>query len=292
MNRGGILAAAVVACLAGCSRPRPLVVGAQSSTEQTIVGEAVAQHLERRLRVPVGRKLNLGGTLLAHQAMMTGIVDLYPEYSGVALSVILKVPHESDPSITLERVRNEYRIRSAVEWQDPLGYSGGPAMIVRAADARAARLETLTDATGYAPRWVLGVTQEFLEQPAFFRRLLSTYALPLAAAPKMMAPGALYTALVKNEVSMVAGSPTDAALAGPNFKVLQDDRGAFPPCQAALAVRADALSRHPGLRQALAQLEGKFSTEGLRKLAYEVEVRRRPVAEVAGGFLRQARLVP
>lgn len=290
MKRRELLAALAAASWAGCSRRRPLAVGAKSSTEQAILAEVVGQHLESKLRLPVERKLNLGDTLLAHQALVTGTVDLYAEYSGLALTIVLKLPHETDPSIVFERVRNEYRLRSAVEWLDPLGFSGGFAMIVRAEDARAGQLETLGDAAGYAPRWVLGVSQEFLEQPTLFRRLMSVYGLPLAAAPKTLDPAAFYRALARNEVSMVAGSPTDASLATGGFKWLPDDRGAFPAAQAALAVRADAFERYPGLRQALAALTGRFTTEGLRALVRAVEVQRRPLAEAAAGFLRQAGL--
>lgn len=286
-----MLAALAAASGAACSRRRRgLAVGAKSSTEQAILAEIVAQHLEHRLRIRVDRRPNLGGTLLAHQALMTGYVDLYAEYSGLALTIILRLPHESDPSIVFERVRNEYRRRSAIEWLDRLGFAGGCAIVVRAEDARAGKLETLTDAAGYAPRWALGVSQEFLEQPVLFRRLLSVYGLPLAAAPSVIEPAALYQALARNEVNMVAGSPTDGMLAAPGFKVLADDQGAFPPCQAALAVRADAFDRHSGLREALAGLSGKFSTEAVRSLSYQVDVQRRAAPQVAAGFLRQARL--
>jgi osmoprotectant transport system substrate-binding protein len=265
-------------------------VGAKTSTGQAVLAEAVAQHLERRLSVPIERRLNLGDTLLAHQALLTGIVDLYPEYSGLALTIIFKLPHEPDPAIVFERVRNEYRVRCAVEWLERLGSNGGFAMIVRTADARPPRLATLSDAVSYAPRWKLGLPQEFLTQPALFRRLMSVYALPLAAGPRTVEPGALYTALAAGEVNMVAGSPTDPQLDGPEFAVLQDDRGAFAPCQAALAVRTDALERLPGLRPALAQLGGKFPLAALRKMAHAVQFERRPAAEVAAAFLREAGL--
>jgi len=285
----GVLAAAA---LAGCARKRPLRVGAKNSTEQTILAEAVAQHLERRLGVPVERRLNLGDTVLAHQALITGQVDLYPEYSGLAFTIVLKLPFEAEPAIVMERLRSEYRLRSAIEWLDPLGSEGGFSMVIRGEDARAGRLTTLSDAAAHATRWRLGVTQEFLEQPTLYRRLMSVYSLPLAAAPRAFQAGALYKALAASEVSMVSGSLTDAALAGADFQVLQDDRNAFPPCQAALAVRADALTRHPDLRQVLDQLAGKFSTEALRKLSLEVEVQHRPVAQVAADYLRRAGLAP
>lgn len=290
MQRRELLAALGSAALAGCSRRRPLVVGAKTSTGQAILAEAVAQHVEHRLGVTVERRLNLGDTLLAHQALVTGVVDLYPEYSGLALTLIFKLPPEPDPAIVFERVRNEYRVRCAVEWLDPLGTTGGFVMVVRAADARQNKLATLSDAASYGPRWKLGLPQEFLAQPALFNRLMSAYALPQAAAPKPVDSGALYEALASGEVNMVAGSPTDPQLDGSEFAVLQDDRSAFAPCQAALAVRSEALTRWPGLRPALAQLTGTFSDAPLRKLSRAVQAEQRPAAEVAAAFLRQAGL--
>jgi len=276
--------------LAGCSRKRPLAVGAKTSPAQAILAEAVAQHLEGRLGAPVERRLNLGDTLLAHQALITGVVDLYPEYSGLALTVIFKLPHESDPAIVFERVRNEYRIRSAVEWLEPLGCEGGFVMVVRADEARRAGLAALSDAARGGPGWKLGLPQEFLVQPAWFSRLMSVYALPLAGPTKTLEAGALYQALSAGEVNMVAGSPTDPQLESAEFQALKDDRGAFAPCQAALAVRAEALARTPGLRGALAQLAGKFTTAVLRTLARSVQLQHRPAAEVAAEALRQAGL--
>ena len=290
LERRQALAVVAGAALAGCARKRPLTVGAKGSTEQAILAEVVAQHLEHRLGAQVERSLNLGGTLLAHQTLITGVVDLYPEYSGLAFAILFKLPHESDPAIVFERLRNEYRLRCAVEWLGPLGSSGGPVMVVRAEDARTSRLATLTDAAGYAPRWNLGVGREFIEQPALFRRLMSVYNLPLTAAPKALDAPALYKALADGEVNMVGGSPTDPQLAGPEFRVLDDDQGAFPPCQAGLAVRSEALTRYPAMGPALAQLTGKFSTEGLRKLSHEVEIERRSAAQIAAEFLREAGL--
>lgn len=289
MKRRHLPALLTAVALVGCSRQQPLRVGAKNTTEQAVLAEIVAQHLERRLQIPVERRLSLGDTQLTHQALLTGIVDLYPEYCGVVLAIILKLPPEPNPATAFERVRSELRGRSAIEFLDPLGFSNSFAMVVRTEDARAARLETLSDAAGYAPRWTLGVSQEFLEQPAWYRHLMTVYELPLARS-KTLDQGRLYQALAKKEVNMVASSATDSALTSADFTILRDDKGAFPPGQAALAVRSEALARYPALKPALAELAGKFSDQLMRQLNYQVDVQRRPVAEVAAGFLRQAGL--
>ena len=292
MNRTAtILCVITLAALAACSRPRPLAVGSKDFTEQVLLGEIVAQHVEHRLSIRVERRFNLPSTLIAHQALSSGAIDLYPEYTGTALTSILRLPAESDPNIVLERVRNEYRLHSQMEWLDPLGFSNSFAMVVRGEDARANKLETLSDATAYAPGWILGVSPEFIERRDGYPSLRRAYELPLTAAPKSMAAAALYKALADKQVSMMAGYSTDGQLAVGDRKVLRDDKSAFPHCQAALVVRADTLARYPGLRQALTELSGKFPGATMRKLNYQADVERRPVNQVARGFLRQAGLL-
>jgi len=283
-----LLAFLIAVGILGCGRQRPLTVGAKSFTEQTLLGEIIAQHLEQRLQHNVDRKLDLGGTLLVHQALITRAIDLYPEYTGTALAVILKLPPSPEPGVALERVRMEYRSRWRLHWLDPLGFSSDFAMVIRGADARAHRLETLSDAGRYGKGWVLGAGREFLTRPDGLSALMKTYDLRLRAAPKTIDARLLYQALQKNQVSMAAGAATDGLLPVLDVKVLKDDRAAFPPHQAAIVVHTEALEAHPGLREALDELSGKFSAAIVQKLNCEVEASRRPVREVAREFLGQA----
>src|ERR1039457_1216797 len=159
--------ACVLALLSGlgCSRARPLTVGSKNFTEQIVLGEIVAQQLERRLGDKVERKLDLGGTLLAQQALEKGEIDLYPEYTGTALTAVLKLPPSADAKAVLERVRAEYRKRWNLEWLAPPGFNYTFAMVVRGPDARAEKLETLSDAAHRKQGWKLGSGYEFLQRP-------------------------------------------------------------------------------------------------------------------------------
>jgi glycine betaine/choline ABC-type transport system substrate-binding protein len=279
--------AIVLALLAalGCSRARLITVGSKNFTEQIILGEIIAQHLERRLGGKVNRKLDLGGTMLAQQALINGEIDLYPEYTGTALTAVLKLPPSSDPAGVLERVRAEYRKRFRVEWLSPLGFDNTFAMVVRGSDARAQKIETLSDAARRTQGWSLGVGYEFLQRPDGLRGLLQTYHLPLAGTPKSMDLGLLYTALQQKQVDMAAGNATDGILSVQDVKVLRDDRHYFPPYQAAVIVRAESIAAHPGMRAALDQLTGKLTAEAMRNLNYQLDGKHRPVAEVAREWL-------
>jgi glycine betaine/choline ABC-type transport system substrate-binding protein len=269
----------------GCNRTRPLTVGSKNFTEQIILGEIVAQQLERRLGVRVDRKLDLGGTLLAQQALRNGDIDLYPEYTGTALTAVLKLPPSSDPAAVLQRVREEYRKRWRLEWLDPLGFDNTFAMVVRGPDARAQGIETLSDAVRRKQGWTLGVGYEFLQRPDGLAGLLQTYHLPLAGTPKSMDLGLLYSALEQKQVDMAAANATDGMLSVLDVKVLGDDRHYFPPYQAAVIVRADSLTAHPGLRAALDRLTGKLSAAAMRELNRQVDGKHRSAADVARVWL-------
>src|SRR6185295_3285781 len=220
--------------LIGCSREHPLTVGSKNFTEQVILGEIVAQHLERRLSVKVVRKLDLGGTMLAHQALVNGDLDLYPEYSGTALTAVLKLPPSNDAAGVLARIRNEYRDRFRIECLDPLGFNNTFAMVIRGEDSRKFEIKTLSDAVHHKPGWTLGMGYEFQQRPDGLAGLLKTYSLPLKGSPKTMDLGLLYKALSQKQVDMVAGNATDGMLAVLDVAVLRDDKQYFPPYQAFL----------------------------------------------------------
>ncbi len=286
MDRKKIVAALIFISLAACSRKPVIRVGAKNFTEQSVLGEIIAQHLEHRLNQKVERHFNLGGTLLAHQAITNNQIDLYPEYTGTALTSVLKDPVATDSSLVLERVRQEYRRIAQIEWLNPLGINNTFVMVIRGEDARSRHLETLSDAAQVTPGWALGVGYEFQERPDGQGALMSAYRLPQTAAPKSMDLGLLYTAIQQKKVDMIAANATDGVLSKLDLKILKDDKNAFPPYQACIEVRQDALQTFPGLRAALDELSAKFTNETMQKLNYEVDGDHRQPREVAAGFLR------
>lgn len=294
MGRTQIIACVMIGLWAsgivGCTKERPITVGSKNFTEQVILGEIVAQHLEHRLGRHVDRKLNLGGTMLAHQALMKGDIDLYPEYTGTALATVLKLPPVHDPAAALALVRAEYQTRFSVEWMDPLGFNNTFAMVMRGDDARKSKIATLSEAGRYSRGWSLGVGYEFQQRSDGLAGLLKTYNLPLDGSPKTMDLGLLYTALEQRQVSMVAGNATDGQLSVLDVLVLLDDQHYFPSYDCALAVRSDIVKDNPRLRIALTELSGLFTDLTMRKLNHEADGAHRPVREIAEQFLRDAEL--
>jgi glycine betaine/choline ABC-type transport system substrate-binding protein len=282
---------ALLLLLGGCSSTHRVVVGSKNFTEQVILGEMIAQHLENRLHLPVVRKLNLGGTLLAHQAMLARDIDLYPEYTGTAFTNILKRSGVTDPVVVLDRVRTEYATGMGVTWLDPLGFASTFAMTVRGDDARSRHLETLSDAAADPDGFTLGAGYEFLTRPDGYPLLATTYPIKWRAAPKSMDLGLVYTALTQKQVSMVAANSTDGLLNKLDVKVLKDDKLAFPPYQACIVVRSDTLAANPDVRKTLSELSGKITDDAMRTMNYAVDVDHKHVRDVAREFLQKAGLL-
>ena len=288
MDRTKTLGFLTLALLCGCSREARIVVGSKNFTEQVLLGEILAQQIERTVKVPVVRKLNLGGTLLAHEALVQGSIDLYPEYTGTALTAVLKQPPFPDASAVLEAVRVAYQRRWQLAWLPPLGFNNTFAMIIRGEVARAAKLTTLSEAAA-ARAWRLGVGYEFKQRPDGLEGLLSTYHLRTAAEPVTMDLGLLYAALESGKVDMIAANSTDGLISLLDVTILKDDRHYFPPYECAVVAREDTLVRFPALRQAIEQLSGKLTDEAMRKLNYAVDGEHHQPSEVAAQFLGSVR---
>jgi glycine betaine/choline ABC-type transport system substrate-binding protein len=276
----------VLAILTRCGPRNHIVVGSKNFTEQLILGEIIAQHIEARTHQPVERKLDLGGTLLAHQALLAGDIDMYPEYTGTAFTNVLKRSGVTDPAVVLEQVRAEYSSGFHLDWMDPLGFDNSFAMTIRGEDARARHLKTLSDAAADPMGFTLGAGYEFLIRPDAYGALNRAYSIKWNAAPKSMDLGLLYQALEQKQVSMGAGNTTDGLLNKLDVTVLQDDKRVFPPYQACIVVRQQALAAYPNLRAILSELSGKISDTEMRNMNYAVDAQHRPARDVAKDFLQ------
>lgn len=275
--------------LASCAPPRPdrPVIGAKNFTEQVVLGELLAQHIEARTGLRVERRFYLAGSYIAQQAMLSGRIDAYVEYTGTALTAILKQPpvQRADPAenqaASLEVVRRLYRQRFGIVATEPLGFENTFAMIVRP-DQTPAR--TLSEAARSTPNWRLGVGYEFEERPDGLHGLEAAYGLRFKGAPRTMDLGLLYRALGANQVEMIAGNSTDGPIAALHLRVLTDDKHYFPPYQAVPLVREATLERWPQLRPAFADLAGRITADDMRAMNEAVDREHRDVAEVVRAF--------
>lgn len=270
--------------ITGACAPRTtIVVASKNFTEQIVLGEIAAQQLERKLHIRVERKLNLGGTLLTHEAIVRGDIDIYPEYTGTGASVVLKQAIPADPVQAYMAVKDAYLSRYHLVWLAPLGFNDTFAMVVRSEDARRLHSPDLSAARDRS--WHLGVGYEFLTRPDGLARLNQLYRLRWEGTAKSMDLGLLYQALGQHRVDMTAGNSTDAQLSDPKLTTLRDDRGAFPPYNACFIVRQALLKQRPEVEWALSMLQNRITDDAMRKLNRRVEMEHQPVERVARDFL-------
>ena len=283
-----LLAAASAVCLvlAGCSPPRPdhPVIGAKNFTEQVVLGELLAQETEAKSNLKVERRFYLAGSYICQQALVSGRIDAYVEYTGTALTAILKQPVDRDPQRVLETVRRLYASRYNIVAAPPLGFENTFAMVIRGEDARTLHLTTLSQSARYTPEWRLGVGYEFEQRPDGLPGLSAAYGLRFAAAPRTMDLGLLYRALNANQVDMIAANSTDGPIQAFGLTVLEDDRHYFPPYQAVPLVRAEALQRWPQMQTALDALAGKITADDIRAMNEAIDGQHRDPAEVVREF--------
>jgi glycine betaine/choline ABC-type transport system substrate-binding protein len=293
MDRRTIIAGlgGCVLAATSCRRTKPITAGGRDFTEQRILTEVLAQHIENRLGARVGRRAGLESTRLIHQALILHDIDVYVEYSGAEVAVVLDEPPDKNPAIVLERVRRALEQTGVVTWLDPLGIENPFAVSIPGPIARQNGLATLDDAANYASGWVISTTSEFQQRRDGYSALVQTYPLRMRSVALVQDAGSLYRPIEQNRADMVAGRLTDSILADKDLVVLKDVQSAFAPCWACITVRNDTLAAYPPLRAALAQLSGKFTTERMRKLNAEVDARRRSPHDVASDFLRSAGLV-
>ncbi|WP_345945268.1 glycine betaine ABC transporter substrate-binding protein [Granulicella sp. dw_53] len=278
--------------LVGCAPPRSsrVVIGAKNFTEQVVLGELVAQEIEAVTGERVGRRFYLAGSYLCQQALVSGRIDGYVEYTGTALTAILKQPlpppGQRDAARVFETVARLYKERYGVRVEPGLGFEDTFAMVVRGADAQRLGLKTISDSLKVAPEWRLGVGYEFQERPDGLRGLEAVYGLRFAGQPRTMDLGLLYRALASEQVDMVAGSSTDGPIRALGFTVLADDKHYFPPYDAVPLVREDSLKKHPGIQVALDKLAGRVTADEVRGMNDAVDGQHRDVGDVVREFRR------
>ena len=276
-----------IACvLSSCHKApeRKITIGSKFFTEQVLLAELLAQHIEARTGIRVERKTNLGGTLLVHKALLAGELDLYVEYTGTALTAVLNETPSGDSSAVYARVKSLYAERFLLEVTEPLGFENTFAVVIRGDDAQRFHLRTMSDLVPIAPKWRVGVGYEFLERPDGFRGWSERYGLHFADKPRVMDLGLIYRALVDHQVDIVAGNSTDGLIESLGLVALQDDKHYFPPYDAVPIIRQSTLARFPQLRGALAELAGKISALDIRRLNYAVEGQLQDPAEVVRQF--------
>jgi len=279
---------ALALTLAACApRENRIVVGSKNFTEQLILGEIIAQQIETQTHLAVERRFYLAGSYICHQAILGGRIDIYPEYTGTALTAILKQKPEGNREAVYQRVKSEYAQRFNLSVGEPFGFNDTFAIEIRGEDARRLGLKTISQAAAYTPQWRAGFGYEFMERPDGYKGLAATYGLRFAAPPRIMDLGLLARALKDKQIDLAAGNTTDGLIPALDLFVLEDDKHYFPPYEAVPIIREQTLTEHPEVKQTLDELAAKISDTEMRQLNYEVDGQKRDVKDVVREFLRK-----
>ena len=286
-----LLAAALLLPSCSPSGSDRIVIGSKNFTESFLLGEIMAQQIEAHTNLKVERRFYLAGTYICQQAILARRIDIYPEYTGTALTAILKQEAVGGKAEVYRRVKEEYEHRFGLTLSSPFGFEDTFAMEIRGEDARRLNIRTLSQATAFAPQWRAGFGYEFMERPDGYRGLAATYGLHFVEPPRVMDLGLLARALRDRQIDLAAGNTTDGLIPALDLFVLEDDRHYFPPYEAVPVIREQTLQQHPEVSRALAGLAGKISDEEMQRLNYAVDGQHRDAKEVAREFLRKQGLI-
>ncbi|HEV3512799.1 MAG TPA: glycine betaine ABC transporter substrate-binding protein [Candidatus Sulfotelmatobacter sp.] len=286
-----VLAAGTLLISCAPSHTNRIVVGSKNFTESFILGELIAQQIESHTNIKVERRFYLAGTYICQQAMLAGRIDIYPEYTGTALTAILKQPASSDRAEVYQRVKSEYERRYGLTLGPAFGFNDTFAMEIRGEDARRLHLKTLSQAAAFAPHWRAGFGYEFMERPDGYRGLVAAYGLHFAEQPRIMDLGLLARALKDHQIDFAGGNATDGLIPALDLFALQDDRHYFPPYEAVAVIREETVKQHPEVAGALAALGGKISDAEMQRMNYAVDGQHRDTRDVVREFLKEKNLL-
>lgn len=290
VRRALILSAALLLAVAALpAQAQTIKVGSKNFTEQFIVAELYAGALEAA-GLKVERKVNLGATLVAHEALKSGAIDLYPEYTGTGLLAVMKGKVDSDPQKVFDGVKAFYEKEFNLTWLPPSRINNGYAMVIRTETAQLYKLKTLSDLAPVAGKLTLGAGSEFFDRFDGLPGLKQVYGIEFKEARQFAALRLRYEALAQKQVEVSNGFSTDWQIAAEKFVSLEDDKNLFPPYYLAPVVRME-IAGNKTVVDALARVNALIDNPTMQELNRQVEVDKREPRRVAADFLKAKGIV-
>lgn len=277
--------------LIGCSSSNTVTVGSKDFSENIVLGEIFAQLIEAKTDLKVIRKLNMGGTFVNFEAIKNGQIDLYPEYTGTALTAQLKMDVITDADETYRTVSEEFDKQFNIKWLKPLGFNNTYTLAVTNEIFETYRIETFSDLAAISENLVFGAEHEFFDRQDGFDGLVKTYGMKFKGEPKKMNVSLKYQAMGSGDIDVTDAFATDGQIKQYNLKVLKDDKNFFPPYYAAPIIRKEVLEKYPELEQILNSLEGLIDDETMMEMNYKIDVDNQDIKKVAEDFLREKGLI-
>ena len=285
-----LLVAIVLPLFISSENQNKVVIGSSYFTEDKLLAEMLAQLVENDSDIEVERKFNMEGSPICLEALKSGQIDVYPEYTGTALIELLKLPADNDPDRVYNKVKSAYDDRFKLLWLDPFGYNNTYAMVVTEDIAEKYNLKSISDLTPYAGEMVFGAEHTFYNRSDGYEAMAKAYGLHFSSALKLDV-SIKYLALSQGKIQVTDAFTTDGQLKALHLKVLADDKKFFPPYYAAPVVREDTLEKYPELQGILNKLAGVLDEETMRGLNYKVDNQKMSIEDVARDFLTTKGLV-
>ncbi len=277
--------------LTGCSSSNTITIGSKDFSENIVLGEIFAQLIEAKTDLKIIRKLNMGGTFVNFEAIKNGQIDLYPEYTGTALTAQLKMDVITDADETYRIVSEEFDKQFNIKWLKPLGFNNTYTLAVINEVFEKYRIETFSDLAAISENLVFGAEHEFFDRQDGFDGLVKTYDMKFKGEPKKMNVSLKYQAMGSGDIDVTDAFATDGQIKQYNLKVLKDDKNFFPPYYAAPIIRKEVLEKYPELEQILNSLEGLIDDETMMEMNYKIDVDNQDIKKVAEDFLREKGLI-
>lgn len=267
-------------------------IGWPNITEQAMLGIMAALVIEKKLGLPVERFPNLGGTGIAQQAIISGAIDVLPDYTGDALANVLKLDPITDPKKAYEVVRDGYKDKYKITWLAPTSFNNTYALALKADKAKELKIKTISDLAAQAPKWTLGSSVEFAARPLDGYPGMSKHYGFKFGSIKPMEIGLMYTAVDSGSVDVIVAFATDARIGKVGLAVLDDDKLFFPAYNAAITVRDDVLAKHPEIGPAIEAVTNSLDTETQIKLNGQADIDGLDIEKVAEIYLKEKGFIP
>lgn len=277
--------------LIGCSSSDTITIGSKDFSENIVLGEIFAQLIEAKTDLKVVRKLNMGGTFVNFEAIKNGQIDLYPEYTGTALTAQLKMDVITDAEETYRIVSEEFDRQFNIKWLEPLGFNNTYTLAITNEIYEKYGIETFSELATISENLVFGAEHEFFDRQDGFDGLVQTYGMKFKGEPKKMNVSLKYQAMGSKDIDVTDAFATDGQIIQYNLKILKDDKNFFPPYYAAPIIRKEVLEKYPELEEILNSLAGLIDDETMTELNYKIDVENQDIKKVAENFLKEKRLI-
>ena len=273
------------------SRTDVIVVATKPTSEQYILGEIIAQLIESNTNIPVKRVFGIGGgTSNIHPAMLSGEIDIYPEYTGTAWLFVLKKEKINDPDSLYSSLEKIYKKEYGLSWVTRFGFNNTYTLALPEEIAHKEDIESISDLSIKSKKFAFGAEFDFFEREDGFKGLSKKYALEFNKVVELDI-NLKFNALENKTVDVINAFSTDSRIQQMNLRTLKDDKKFFPAYQAGIVIREETIDKYPELRKVLEKAGNTINDSSMTNLNYQVEILKKTPEEVAKTFLKLKGLI-